>query len=84
MSAPVAVESFALFAPISWGIPPLRGVPAHARARRVRARRRRPMAPGAEASAVQTSSTIHGFHTQVGSYPRTKRPARATAPRADA
>ena len=28
MSAPVALESFALFAPISLGIPPLRGVSA--------------------------------------------------------
>src|SRR5204862_1590546 len=63
MSAPVALESFALFAPISLGIPPLRGVSAHARRRRVRARRRRLMAPGAEASAVQTSSDLSTVST---------------------
>jgi len=34
-AAPVAVDRFALFAPISWGTPPFRGVSAHARRLRV-------------------------------------------------
>ena len=36
-AAPVAVDRFALFAPISWGTPPFRGVSAHARRLRVAA-----------------------------------------------
>jgi hypothetical protein len=53
-AAPVAVDRFALFAPISWGTPPFRGVSAHARRLRVCARRHRFKARSAEASAVES------------------------------
>lgn len=83
-AAPVAVDRFALFAPISWGTPPFRGVSAHARRLRV--------APDVTASRPEALRrlrfnkfrVIHGFHTQVGSYSRTERTAGDTARRAHA
>ena len=83
-AAPVAVDRFALFAPISWGTPPFRGVSAHARLLRV--------APDVTASRPEALRrlrfnkfrVIHGFHTQVGSYSRTERTAGDTARRAHA
>jgi hypothetical protein len=84
VAAPVAVHRFALFAPISWGTPPFRGVSAHARRLRV--------APDVTASRPEALRrlrfnkfrVIHGFHTQVGSYSRTERTAGDTARRAHA